>query len=147
LASQIPQWIQDVNTVLGIVGFFITVIVMFQVRSIRQSFRAKARLPKIIEDLNKAGSALSKNLGNWPANKNDGGAQVKVAASLIASAIPLVPRASRRSLSITHDKLSNAVRDFSSAAYDDPSSAWDLYGDILSILAGLNQIEQNLIWE
>lgn len=147
MGSQIPQWIQDLNTVLGIIGFFITVIVMFQVRLIRSSFRARARLPKLIADLNKAGSALSKDLGNWPASKNDGGAQVKVAASLIASAIPLVPRASRRSLSITHDKLSIAVRDFASPTYDDPSSAWDLYGDILSILAGLNQIEQNLFWE
>lgn len=77
MASQIPQWIQDLNTVLGIVGFFITVIVMLQVRAIRKTFCAKARLPKVIADLSKAGSAFAKNLENWPANKNNGGAELK----------------------------------------------------------------------
>jgi len=49
--SLIPQWIQDANTLVGLIGFAITVAVGWQVRNVRQSFRSRARLPAITKDL------------------------------------------------------------------------------------------------
>jgi hypothetical protein len=132
---------------MGIVGFFITLIVMFQVRSIRLTFRARARLPQITKDLRKAGSVLSANLGSWPLRKNDGHAQIKVASSLIDGALPFVPRASRRSMAQINKKLIKAAREFSDTRYDMPDAVWDLYSDIQVIITSLNQVEKNLNWE
>jgi hypothetical protein len=132
---------------MGIVGFFITLAVMIQVRSIRLTFRARARLPQIIKELQKAGSALSTSLGNWPARKNDGHGHIKVGSSLIDSAIPFVPRASRRKIVQINKKLSTAVRQFSDSRYDRQDPVWDLYSDIQVVITSLNQVEKNLNWE
>ena len=71
MPSIIPQWIQDLNTVLGIAGFLITVIVMFQVASIRRSFKSRAILADLIKELQKTGSNLNVTLEGWPARRND----------------------------------------------------------------------------
>jgi hypothetical protein len=49
--SLVPQWIQDVNTLVGLVGFAITIVIWWQVRNVKQSFRSRARLPDITGDL------------------------------------------------------------------------------------------------
>jgi hypothetical protein len=132
---------------MGIVGFFITLVVMFQVRSIRLTFRARARLPQIGKELQKAGSALSASLDNWPARKNDGHERIKVASSLIEDAIPFVPRANRRKMAQINKKLTVAARDFPDIRYDSPDAVWDLYSDIQVVITRLNQVEKNLNWE
>ena len=147
MESYIPQVVQDINTVMGIVGFFITLIVMLQVRSIRQTFRARARLPEMIKELKKAGSALSVSLSGWPHGKNVGHEQIKVASSLIDDALPFVPRASRRRMKQINKKLNKAVREFSDARYDTLDHVWDLYSDIQVIIVSLHQVEKNLHWE
>jgi len=132
---------------MGIVGFFITLIVMYQVREIRATFRARARLPQINKELQKAGSALNTSLNNWPVSKNTGHGQIKVASSLIDDAITFIPRASRKKIVEINGKLSKAVHEFSQARYDTPDAVWDLYSDIQVAITSLNQIEKNLNWE
>lgn len=143
----IPQVVQDINTIMGIVGFFITLVVMFQVGSIRTTFRARARLPQINKDLRKAGSSLNESLAGWPTRKNIGHQQIKVASSLIDDALPFIPRASRRRIKLINKKLIKAARDFSELRYDSPNSVWDLYSDIQVVITSLNQVEKNLNWE
>ena len=147
MAIHIPQIVQDLNTLMGIIGFFITVVVMLQVRSIRQSFRSRARLPQITKDLSKAGSTLNKELAGWPANKNGGHEQIKVASSLIDDALPFVPRNSRGRIKVINKKLKVASRDFYNLHYDSPDAVWDLYSDIQVVIVSLNQIEKDLKWE
>ncbi|WP_208279768.1 hypothetical protein [Massilia oculi] len=147
MTSYLPQIIHDINTVAGITGFFITVLVMLQVRSIRQTFLARARLPQINKDLRKAGSELNKHLTNWPNHKTNGHQQIKIAASLIDGALPLIPRSARRESKAIKKKLAQASRDFHSLTYDYPNIVWDLYSDIQVVIVNLDQIEKNLKWE
>ena len=148
LLSLFPQWAQDLNTALGMLGFFITVAVMIQVGSIRRSFLSRARLPELVQELQKSRSALSAHLEAWPRYKNDALSQVKIAATLIAAAIPLVPNGSRKPLKIAVKKLAVAVKQFDST---DPregvNRAWDLYSDIQISIVHLNQAIRNLKWE
>ncbi|HEY0884172.1 MAG TPA: hypothetical protein VGE20_02760 [Ramlibacter sp.] len=147
MTSYLPQWLNDLNTVLGLVGFVITVVVLIQVASIRRSFRARARLPEIIKELQKTGSTLNGNLEAWPARKNDARAQIKVASSLIQSALPFVQGDVRKHIRDAHSKLAIATRSFDDARYDSPDLAWDLYSDIQLIITSLNQSVRTLNWE
>lgn len=145
--SVIPQWLQDLNTVLGMVGFLITIAVMYQVSAIKRSFRSRARLPQIIKELQRAGSSLNETLADWPERKNDARAHLKVAASLLQATLPLLPRASRAALKLVHRKLVSSIRSFNEVTFDSPDAAWDLYSDIQSSITHLNQAMRNLNWD
>ena len=145
--SHIPAWIQDLSSILGIAGFVITVVVALHVSAIRRSFKSRARLPQITKDLQKIGTALNGNLNAWPQHKNDARAQLKVAATLIKAAIPLVPRADRPSLKDVLKKLLVSIKDLSQSKYDSPDIAWDIYSDIQLSITHLNQSMRNQIWE
>ena len=146
MPSILPQWLQDLNTALGIAGFVITVIVMLQVSGIKRSFRSRARLPEIVKDLEKAGSSLNATLAAWPAQKNDARSHIKIAATLLESAIRLLPRADRSPIKRLADRISTSAKDFTSTKYDNPNEAWDIYSDIQSSITHLNQSVRSLNW-
>lgn len=114
MPSVIPQSIQDVNTGLSLLGFAITLYVLFEVKFIKNTFLSRARLPELIRDLSKAGSILNGHLGGWPAQRNEALCQIKVAASLLESASPMVPKVERQELLQTHKKLTGAAQSFAS---------------------------------
>lgn len=147
MESNIPQWIQDINTIFGVVGFFITLYVMREVRSIRNSFRSRARLPEIVKDLEGVGSAFNKNLGDWPALKNHARSQIKDAATLVNLSTSLLAKNSPVNLKLIDKKLSLAVVNFDNGKYDDANAAWDLYSDIQSSITMLKQAVQSIKWE
>jgi hypothetical protein len=147
LSSNIPQWLQDLDTVLGLVGFIITVALMFQVRTIKRSFLSRARLPVLIKDLEKAGTTLNGHLANWPQRKNHARTQIKIAATLVRSAAQLLPAGDRKSIEETHLKLDVSAKTFGDVRFDDPDVAWDLYSDIQSTISTLTQSARNLNWE
>lgn len=145
--SAIPMWLQDLNTILGMVGFVITVVVMIQVASIKRSFRSRARLPEVIKELQKTGSVLNANLDGWPARKNDALMQFKVSAVLVRSAIPLVAGDTKKQLKAIHKKLDAAVQSFHDPKYQNLDAAWDLYSDVQQVITSLSQSVRSLKWD
>lgn len=145
--SFFPYWLQDINTALGLIGFVITVWVMIQLGSIKRSFRSRARLPEIILELEQSGSALNKALAGWPTQRNDAHSQIKVASSLIQSALQFVPNPTKRRAKFTQKKLETAARKFTEREYNNAGAVWDLYSDIQSTIVSLNQVNRNLNWE
>lgn len=146
MPSIFPQWAQDLSTAFGLLGFIITLMVMIQVSEIRRSFRSRARLPEILKDLQKAGSALNSTLQDWPSRKNDARSYIKVAASLLQAAIPLLPREARRSIKIAQQKLAESSTNFNDTKYNIPDEVWDIYSDIQSSITHLNQSVRSLNW-
>ena len=145
--SFFPQWLQDINTALGLIGFVITVVVMIQVGTIKRSFRSRARLPEIITELEQSGSALNKALDGWPARRNDAQSHIKIAASLIQSTLQFVPNPTKKQGKLIHKKLETAAKTFMEKKYDSAGAVWDLYSDIQSVIVSLNQATRNLNWE
>jgi hypothetical protein len=145
--SHLPQWIEDLSVILGIIGFVITLVVALQVSSIKRSFRSRARLPQIKKDLQKAGTALNTNLNDWPQHKNDARAHIKIAATLVQAAIPLLPRGDRNQLRVVLRTLTVSVKAFSEPRYDAPDAAWDIYSDIQLSITHLDQSMRNQTWE
>lgn len=147
MSSVIPQWVQDVNTGLSILGFGITLYVLFEVKFIKNNFLARARLPELIKDLAKAGSTLNGQLGEWPAQKNEALCQIKIAASLLKSASAMVPKTESKELARTHKKLTDAAHAYSRQNDISTDAIWDLYSDIQSGIASLTQVSKNNRWE
>ena len=147
MSSFIPQWIQDVNTGLSLLGFAITLYVLFEVKFIKNTFLSRARLPELIRDLTKAGSTLNGHLGEWPAQRNEALCQIKVAASLLKSASAMVPKTEKQELLQTHKKLTGAAQSFASGKDISTDLICDLYSDIQSSIASMTQISKNNRWE
>lgn len=147
MLSIFPQWAQDLNTALGMAGFVITVFVMTQVAGIKRSFRSRARLPEIVKNLELAGSGLNATLEGWPGRKNDARSPIKVAASLLQAALPLLPSETRSSIKSVQKKLAVSAKNFNDARYDVPDEAWDIYSDIQSSITHLKQSVSDLKWD
>jgi hypothetical protein len=147
LLSIFPQWALDLNTALGTLGFFITVFVMIQVAGIKRSFRSRARLPEIVKNLQATGSVLNTTLDGWPSRKNDARSPIKVAASLLQAALPLLPRDTRSSIKSVQKKLAASAKNFNDAKFDVPDEAWDIYSDIQSSITHLKQSVSDLKWD
>ena len=147
MASVFPQWAQDLNIALGFVGFFITIVVMVQVWSLRRSFRTRARLPEIVRDMEAIGSLLSAALEGWPAKRTEARGHIKNAASVMQSADSFLNKPVRTRTKQIQRKLDAAALAFSDKKFDDPETVWDLYSDIQSVITGLNQISKNLRWD
>lgn len=145
--SWFPQWLHDTGLALGLVGFVITLIVMWEVRTIKRSFRSRARLPEVIRDLEKCGSSLSKTLQNWPSMRHLSRGHVKVAASLLHSSLPLLAKPERKTAIVMHSKFAIAAQHFDGPEFDQATAVWDLYSDIQSTIASLNQVASNVKWE
>lgn len=145
--SVFPQWAQDINTFLGLVGFIITVYVLIEVRSIKRSFMSRARLPEIVQALERAGSDLNANLSNWPSRRNEARSQVKIAASLLKSVATFLPKGEREEALRVHHKLNIAAQTFDDPIFNKAGRVWDLYSDIQSIITTLTQVSKNLSWE
>lgn len=147
MESVFPQWVQDINTGLSILGFAVTLFVLFEVKYIKNSFLSRARLPEVIKDLEKAGSILNGNLGQWPIQYNEARCQIKIAAVLMKSASKMLPANERKELLRTHKKLITAVQNFSQQQYTNVEAVWDLYSDIQSSIASITQVSKNNRWE
>ncbi len=129
------------------IGFVITVVVMFQVVGIRRSFRSRALLPEIVKDLQKEGSALNATLEGWPNRKNDARLHIKVAASLLQTALPLLPHDARGSIKNVRKKLTESAKEFNDVKYNTPDEAWDIYSDIQSSIVHLKQSVRSSKWD
>lgn len=147
LATIFPQWIQDLNTGLSLIGFFVTIYVLVEVRRIKSAFLARARLPDLIKELSKAGSALNSHLGQWDSQRNEARGQIKIAATLIKSTLTMVPKPERTELERIQKKLVDAAQQFSDQGHSNVEAAWDLYSDIQSCITSLNQVTKNMKWE
>lgn len=147
LASFFPQWAQDLNTGLSFVGFLITAYTLYEIKRIKASFMARARLPDIIKELGKNGSSLNTILGTWPNQRNEARSHIRVSATLLNSALPMLDGTDKKELSKIQEKLSSAAKGFSEPYYPNTDEAWDIYADIQSCITILTQVSKNMKWE
>ena len=69
MESFLPNWIKDTETILSIIGFLVTLILLYEAKKIRLSFLRRARIPEMIEELKATSQIMSKNINNW-SNQN-----------------------------------------------------------------------------
>lgn len=145
--SAIPQPIQDANTILGILGFFITLLVMFQVRSIKKSFKSKALLPDIVSEIESKGSALNKLLPGWPNTKNEIKVTIKSTHSLINTSLQFATNPEKKEIKRINGQIKLAILLFETKKYNNLNAIWDIYGDIQTAITNLKQNSKNIHWD
>lgn len=150
MISIFPQWVQDINTGLSVLGFFITLYVLIEVKYIKNSFLQRARLPEIIKELSKTGSELNKCLNQWPGQRNEAKSQLKIAASLLKSTKKMLPKEERQEIKKMLSKFeaaTNSSGDTRISEEDCFDLYADLYSDIRSIVTTMEQLSKNIKWE
>lgn len=70
LTSPLPQWVTDIGTLTGIVGFIMTILVFIETKSLKKVFKRKVRLPQIQKSLRDSSSKINTYLNDWD-NKKD----------------------------------------------------------------------------
>lgn len=146
MESTIPQLLQDLETGLSILGFFLTFVVYRAVSDVKKSFQQKARLPEIVKDLTKSGSEISKALSTSPADEVTAKTEIKAAASIIRMTLKLLPSEQKKELKDVLKKI-NSNKVVKSTVTANTDVLWDTYSDIQFSVKVLNQAIKNLKWE
>lgn len=90
----------DAATLLTIIGFMLTIWLLYEAQHIRNSFLRRARLPQITKELQLVSKKLSGNLKGWDLEKADAINQLSVGKALLENLIPKLPDQEKRSVKI-----------------------------------------------
>jgi len=155
--SHLPQWFVDASTVVGVVGFLITIIGFFltyvifsQTRELKFRFLSKARLPKLSDDLNASASTVLKFLKQERIDFNLLSSEVSRCAGLIESIILKLNNSNNKSAKSLLSKIK--YRRWFAGPYTyikiaDKDKAWEIYNELAGFTTILNQIIQDSHWE
>jgi hypothetical protein len=146
LGSSLPQWLQDADTLLSILGFLITIAVLCQVRSIRSNFLARAELPTLNRKLTATASQLSAALNQWPSSRNKVHEHIKIASALFGATLIMLPKQEKSVAKKIIEKLDEAASKFADEKFGSFNHAWVLYTDIQSCIVTLEQAVANDRW-
>lgn len=138
----LPEWIKDLETLFSLLGFLITLYVLYEVRAIRRAFKSRARLPEIAKDLSATGSEISKLLKDWPTNRPVIKGKFKIVVTLLDVALEFVSGSQRADMRRVRLRIKNALPGFS-----DTTDAWELYTDIQTAIQALSQASKNAKWD
>lgn len=144
--SFIHPWIQDINTILGMVGFCITIVVWLQVGTIKKSFKSKALLPDIVSDIEKRGSALNISINDWPKSRNEVKATIKAVDSLLNTALQFLVSPEKNEIKRIKKQINTAIKKFDTQKYKEIDAIWDVYTDIQSAIINLKQNSKTMQW-
>ena len=148
MQSVLPQWVQNLSIVFSILGFIVTLYVLYEVKHIKNTFLSRARLPELINDLSKVGAILNNNLGEWSEQRGEALCQIKVAAGLMKSASTMLPKIQKQEVLQIHMKLNKEAQKFLQQSDENAkTTTWDLYSDIQSTIATITQVSKNNKWE
>ena len=144
--SLIPSVIQDLNTLVGLVGFAITLGVWWQVRSVRLSFRTRARLPQLVSDLRAQLHCLEKLIGESAPADLDTRRVLASAEALLRSAIPVAPRHSRQAVRHAIKALDSAAAEATRCTASQHRRLLEAFGALCAAAVNLDQHALDLNW-
>lgn len=142
-----PKWVENIATIATIIGFFITLYVMWTVRSIRLSYLQRARLPEIHQSLSEAGTQISRILSASSTFDARGAhVQLKVASALIRTLVALTNNPDKRGYKRSERIVRKAVGKIE-AASGGIDETWAAYSEVQMVLASVDQAIKSSKWE
>lgn len=141
------QWVQDIDTLLSLFSFFVTLYVLYEVHEIKKTFFTRARLPEYLEELKSSGSKLSVSLDQWPTQRHAAHEQIKISVTLLTSSRSVLPKEEKIEIDKIIKKLNTAKVEFHLQKYDDVNNVWDLYSDIQLAITSMTQLLKNIKWK
>ena len=144
--SLIPSWIQDINTLAGLISFAMTVGVWWQVRNVRLSFRTRARLPQLVDDLRLQRQLLEDMLGTAPLPAVGVQRTLATAGALLGHALPVAPRRTQHSVHGAMRALALAAHAVGAGAPPRGRELAAAFGALCTAEVDLNQVSLDLNW-
>lgn len=151
------DWIKhNFNGISGwssILGFFLSIWVLYTVKKLRKYYIFKARIPEIIKEINKFSKELNSYLDDINNNKNEIIVIIKKCEFTLKSlkqksTNDLVPLINQMLQRITKMKNGGPVRFYQlkPAKWSFNDEAWELYSDMQGVLQGLKETANDSNW-
>lgn len=147
MQSIFPQWMQDLNTGLSLLGFVITVMVLYEVRDIKNSFRRRARLPEIFHELSRLSKDLNAHIYNLPSERNKVRELIRQAGILLETSGSVMAKPEKVKIKKIASKIEESSKQFDVPKASDKDSFWNLYLDIQDGITLIQQILNDTKWE
>ncbi|EOW0798934.1 hypothetical protein ACN2LU_004500, partial [Vibrio vulnificus] len=149
LNSVFPQWFVDIATFTTVIGFFLTLWLLYEARHIRNSFLRRARLPQVTKELKAVSKTLSSHLKSWGTQKEDARNQLSISRALLENLIPKLPNEEQKKCKAFVKQLKPRkwliIKDSLSSVDED--QAWELYTELSAITTMLIQLEKDSKWD
>lgn len=148
LNEELPKWLTNAGTISSLVGFFVTIFLLWEARKLRNIFIQKARLPQAIEDLTKISKDFAKNLKSWDEESREGIRQLRMSKEVVENLKPKLSDSEKRKCSNYIQLLSTRKLIFFSAPLSvDYDRAWELYHELSGLIKALEQLQQDNAWK
>lgn len=142
LNSYFPTWITDAASASSIIGFIVTCFLFVEARKIRHSFMRKARIPEIVDDLDRISSSLISHLKQYDKESRSAHEQIQKATALLESVLPKVQSAQqdkiKRFIDITKNAIDNDLNE---------DSSWTVSTELSGVVTYLQQIAKDSRWD
>ena len=141
MESYLPNWLQDFETILSIVGFIITAFLLFEVKKIRSSFLRRARIPEMIDELKSTSQIMSKNINNWNKQKRSFIEQALIAKGILENLKEKLVNSEKKKVNIFLSKLKPKKLLIISISLNHltEDEAWEMYAEFSALITSLVQ--------
>lgn len=138
-----PMTLAIGGNIASIASLIITVIVFFQVRTIKASLLLNRRIPGTIRDLESASDELRESLKNWPDTELQAKATAQRIDGILLNFVPKLAGADRRKLREVHTLLrrtkSIRYKLFPQNVSERKEAMWEVY---LTLVGGVEVLRQ-----
>ena len=149
MESYLPNWLQDIETVLSIFGFIITLILLAEAKKIRASFLRRARIPEMIEELKSTSQIMSKNINNWNKQKRSFIEQALIAKGILENLKEKLVNSEKKKVNLFLSKLKPKkwfIFDMTLSNLKE-DEAWAIYAEFSALITSLVQHEKDSKWD
>lgn len=155
--SFLPQWLVDVSTIMGVVGFIITIagfiytyIIYKQTDQIKSRFISKARLPKLNDELSNSARQILKILQQSDRQLELLSVEFSKCAGLIENILRKVngPENTAGKSLLNQLKFRKwPIGPYKHIQVTDLQKAWDLYTELSGFTTKLTQLIEDSHWD
>lgn len=146
------QYVVDSATIATLVGLALTFWVLIETKTLKKTFRKKARIPEIHSDLKECASrisALLRDAKNWENTRDHVSKEFAECIGLIESLVGILTGDDKRKANSLLDRLSPKPGRFKKRAREDINKrelAWSLYEDLSLLNTRLDQSVKDMNW-
>lgn len=140
--SYLPNWLTDIASIVSIIGFIVTCFLLVEARKIRNSFMRKARIPEIVNDLDRISGDLIANLKQYNNESRSAHEKIQKATALLESILPKIPDSQKEKVQSFIDGTNEAI---SNTLNED--SSWNVSTELSGVVTYLQQIAKDTRWD
>lgn len=148
MKSILPIWLIDIATIMTIFGFILTLLVWWQVRGIKSSYRNKARLPEIHKELSDCASKINGHLNDWKNQEKLAILEMTICKGLLENTSLKSNSALKKATLNVKLKINRKSSRFSVQKMEMNNDwAWAIYGDLSFLNTLLSQTIKDSKWD